>query len=147
MSLMDEINKVGTVILGLEQRIELFINAAAPLVTAFNPVAGAVLKEIDVALGIVAYAASKAENMQNQVNLSAISTALINNPDKAKQFLDSVILGISTVAGAVHTVTTQTTTAETVAVAAPSVLPGAPIVEQSAPQLRAISDPNNPDSN
>jgi len=64
MSLSDELNKVGAIISNVEKRIELFVSEAAPIVSAFNPTAGAVLKEIDVALGIVAYAASKAENIQ-----------------------------------------------------------------------------------
>lgn len=85
----------------VEKAVEAFVMAVTPIVKLFNPKAAVILSELDVALGIINYAASKAENVQNQSNLTSIATTLSNDASLIKPFLDKVIFGNTTVSQAV----------------------------------------------
>lgn len=77
----------------LNKKIDFFILKNLPLIGILSPKSAIILKEIDVAIGIINYLASRSASVEHQASLTTLATALSNDPVKAKAFLDNVLLG------------------------------------------------------
>jgi hypothetical protein len=98
---MSIIQSIENAISEVDQKLEPIIADLIPLVSAFSPSVGVAFKGIDLAIGLINFMASQAENLTNQSNLTALATALQKNPQEATDFLNKIIYGksnISTVA-------------------------------------------------
>lgn len=126
----------------VEQKVEQFIAAIFPVVNLIKPEAALILKELDIALGIINYAASKAESVQNQSHLTSIATALASNPEAVKPFLDKIIFGNTSLGTVVAGATVVAQSVQNIQ----NVVQGKPLEVNSFPQQLPVAHSSGGDA-